>query len=95
MFIKFRKSIYCESDIYLIFLGIVILSIIVPSLGMNYVISPLLDFCIVPLLEQYITPLLAPYFDPTVKYFSSNRGFFDIFMRVYSQDPTTLASVSL
>ena len=95
MFIKFRKSVYCESDIYLIFLGIVVLSIIVPALGMNHIISPLLDFFITPLLEKYLTPLLSSYFDPIEKYFFSRGEFFDIFMRVYSQDPTTLASARL
>lgn len=44
MFIKFRKSIYCEADVYLIFLGIVVLSVIVSSLGVNHIISPIIDF---------------------------------------------------
>jgi hypothetical protein len=90
MFIKFRKSTYCESDIYLIFLGIIVLSIVVPSLGSSYVISPLLDFCVTPLTEQYLTPILTLYLDSIENYFFPQGGFLDTFMMFYSENPTTL-----
>jgi hypothetical protein len=90
MFIKFRKSIYCEADIYLIFLGIIVLSIILPSLGLSYSILSLLDFCIIPLTEQYLTPLLVPYVDSIENYLFPQGGFLDIFMTFYSENPTTL-----